>query len=238
MNRNARENGAMTMFHILVVEDNANTRKLMEAVLTQHGYQPILARDGLEALEVLDRKHVDLIVLDIMMPRMDGYEFTRTLRESGCELPILMVTAKEQYSDMEEGFLSGTDDYMIKPINPGELLLRVRALLRRAQINNDRRIVVGSTTLDCDTLTVRCGSTEQILPQKEFFLLYKLLSYPGKIFTRQQLMDEIWGLESESDVRTVDVDIGRLRDKLGEVQDDFEIVTIRGLGYKAVKSHE
>jgi DNA-binding response OmpR family regulator len=226
------------MFKILVVEDDAALRKVLCSILNQNGYQALDAKDGHAALEILEKEVVDLMISDIMMPGMDGYELTRSLRASRYEFPILMVTAKEQYSDMEEGFLSGTDDYMIKPINPGELLLRVRALLRRAQINNDRRIVVGSTTLDCDTLTVRCGSTEQILPQKEFFLLYKLLSYPGKIFTRQQLMDEIWGLESESDVRTVDVHIGRLRDKLGEVQDDFEIVTIRGLGYKAVKSHE
>ena len=222
------------MFHILVVEDNANTRKLMEAVLEQHGYQPILARDGVEALEVLDRKHVDLIVLDIMMPRMDGYEFTRTLRESGCDLPILMVTAKQLPADKHKGFLVGTDDYLTKPIDETEMLLRIRALLRRAKIVSERKIVIGDITLDYDSMTVTGHGTTQGLPQKEFLLLYKLLSYPGKIFTRIQLMDEIWGADSETGWETVTVHIGRLRKRF-EGWEEFEIVSVRGLGYKAVR---
>ena len=222
------------MFHILVVEDNANTRKLMEAVLTQHGYQPILARDGVEALDVLDRKHVDLIVLDIMMPRMDGYEFTRTLRESGCELPILMVTAKEKPADKHKGFLIGTDDYMVKPVDEEEMVLRIAALLRRSRIVSEHRLEIGSTVLDYDSLTVTCPQDVLELPKKEFMLLFKLLSYQNKIFTRRQLMDEIWDMDSESDERTVDVHINRLRDRF-RGNSDFDIVTVRGLGYKAVK---
>ena len=222
------------MFHILVVEDNANTRKLMEAVLLQNGYQPILACDGVEALEILDKKHVDLIVLDIMMPRMDGYEFTETLRASGSEIPILMVTAKEKPADKHKGFIIGTDDYMVKPVDEEEMLLRIAALLRRSRIVNEHRLEIGATMLDYDSLTVTSDLGVVELPKKEFMLLFKLLSYPNKIFTRRQLMDEIWDMDSESDERTVDVHINRLRDRFRK-SEDFEIVTVRGLGYKAVK---
>ena len=222
------------MFHILVVEDDANTRRLMEAVLTQHGYRPILAADGVEALEVLDRKHVDLILLDIMMPRMDGYEFTRTLRESGCDLPILMVTAREKPADKHRGFQIGTDDYMVKPVDEEEMILRIAALLRRSRIANEHRLAVGGTLLDYDRLSVDGPKGQLILPKKEFMLLFKLLSYPGKIFTRRQLMDEIWDMDSDTDERTVDVHINRLRDRFRDSA-DFEIVTVRGLGYKAVR---
>ena len=222
------------MFHILVVEDNANTRRLMEAVLLQHGYQPILASDGVEALEVLDKKHVDLILLDIMMPRMDGYEFTQTLRESGCDLPILMVTAREKPADKHRGFQIGTDDYMVKPVDEEEMILRIAALLRRSRIANEHRLTVGQTVLDYDQLSVAAPEGQFVLPRKEFLLLFKLLSYPGKIFTRRQLMDEIWDMDSETDERTVDVHINRLRDHF-RTSPDFEIVTVRGLGYKAVK---
>ena len=222
------------MFHILVVEDNANMRKLMQAVLSQNGYEPILACDGIEALEMLDKKHVDLIVLDIMMPRMDGYEFTETLRESGCEIPILMVTAKEKSADKIRGFKIGTDDYMVKPVDEEEMLLRIQALLRRARIVNEHLLEVGGTTLNYDALSVSAAGQVFELPKKEFLLLFKLLSYPNKIFTRRQLMDEIWDMDSESDERTVDVHINRLRDRFRS-SEDFEIVTVRGLGYKAVK---
>ena len=222
------------MFQILVVEDNANTRKLMETVLLQNGYQPVLACDGVEALEVLDRKHIDLIVLDIMMPRMDGYEFTETLRASGSEIPILMVTAKEKPADKHKGFIIGTDDYMVKPVDEEEMLLRIAALLRRSRIVNEHRLEIGATMLDYDSLTVTSDLGVVELPKKEFMLLFKLLSYPNKIFTRRQLMDEIWDMDSESDERTVDVHINRLRDHF-RGNDDFEIVTVRGLGYKAVK---
>ncbi len=225
------------MFHILVVEDNADMRELFCTVLSDSGYNTISAADGLEALEIMDREYIDLIVVDVMMPGMDGYELTKTLREAKMELPILMVTAKDQFEDIQNGFRAGTDDYMIKPINVKELVLRVEALLRRAKISSEKKIVVGSTMLDYDALTVTIHGVETILPQKEFYLLYKLLSYPNKIFTRQQLMDEIWGMFSETDERTVNTHINRLRDRFRDCT-DFEIVTVRGLGYKVVKNVE
>ena len=222
------------MFHILVVEDNQNTQKLMQKVLSQNGYEPIPAYDGVEALDVLDKKHVDLIVLDIMMPRMDGYEFTQTLRDSGCDIPILMGTAKEKPADKHRGFQIGTDDYMVKPVDEEEMLLRIAALLRRSRIVNEHRLEIGNTVLDYDALSVTSPQGKMELPRKEFMLLFKLLSYQNKIFTRRQLMDEIWDMDSESDERTVDVHINRLRDRF-RGSDDFEIITVRGLGYKAVK---
>lgn len=223
------------MFQILVAEDDKNTRRLMEAVLKEHGYHPILARDGLEALKLLDTHHVDLVILDIMMPGMDGYEFTRQLRATDYTLPILMVTAKQLPEDKRKGFIVGTDDYMTKPVDEEEMILRIRALLRRAQIVNERRITIGDVCLDYDSLTVSRGNESQTLPRKEFYLLYKLLSYPGKIFTRIQLMDEIWGMESQSDDNTINVHINRLRKRF-EDYPEFTIETIRGLGYKAVKN--
>ena len=221
------------MFNIMIVEDDANQRKLMQTVLEQYGYSVILASDGIDALEQMDKKHVDLIILDIMMPRMDGFEMTETLRQSGCNLPILMVTAKQSPVDKRKGFIIGTDDYMVKPIDEEEMVLRVGALLRRSKIVSERKLTVGSTTLRYDSLTVDAGEETSELPQKEFLLLFKLLSYPGKIFTRRQLMDEIWDMDSESDERTVDVHISRLRDRYRD-NSDFEIITVRGLGYKAV----
>ncbi|MCQ2453074.1 MAG: response regulator transcription factor [Clostridia bacterium] len=221
------------MFQIMVVEDDNNTRRLMATVLRQNGYEPVCARDGVEALEMMDSHHVDLIVLDIMMPRMDGYEFTRTLRESGSEIPILMVTAREAPQDKHKGFLIGTDDYMVKPVDEEEMLLRIAALLRRSRIAADRKLTIGSTELNFTSLSVIVSGETEALPKKEFLLLFKLLSYPGRIFTRRQLMDEIWDMDSESDERTVDVHINRLRDKFRD-SNDFEIVTVRGLGYKAV----
>lgn len=222
------------MFQILVAEDDKNTRRLMEAVLKEHGYHPILACDGLEALKLLDSHHVDLVILDIMMPGMDGYEFTRQLRATDYTLPILMVTAKQLPEDKRKGFIVGTDDYMTKPVDEEEMILRIRALLRRAQIVNERRITIADVCLDYDSLTVSRGDESQTLPRKEFYLLYKLLSYPGKIFTRIQLMDEIWGMESQSDDNTINVHINRLRKRF-EDYPEFTIETIRGLGYKAVK---
>lgn len=221
------------MFNILIVEDDLNQRKLMQRVLERFGYTVTLACDGVDALEQLEKKHVDLIILDIMMPRMDGYEFTSTLRQSGCNIPILMVSAKQSPVDKRKGFIIGTDDYMTKPVDEEEMVLRVGALLRRSKIVNERKLTVGQTTLIYDSLSVVSPDDSQELPQKEFLLLFKLLSYPNKIFTRRQLMDEIWDMESESDERTVDVHVSRLREKFRN-SPDFEIVTIRGLGYKAV----
>lgn len=225
------------MFNILVVEDNADMRELFCTVLSDGGYHTFPAVDGMEALKIMENEYIDLIVSDIMMPNMDGYELTKSLREANYDLPILMVTAKDQFDDMKKAFRTGTDDYMIKPINVNELLLRVEALLRRAKISNEKKIIVGSTVLDYDALTVTKNGKESILPQKEFYLLYKLLSYPNKIFTRQQLMDEIWGMFSETDERTVNTHINRLRDRFSDCK-DFEIVTVRGLGYKVVKNVE
>ncbi len=222
------------MFRILVADDDKNTRRLLQAVLEAENYTVFPAENGEEALEVLDREHIDLAVLDIMMPKMDGYEFTKTLRAAQSELPILMISAKQLPEDKRKGFLVGTDDYMTKPIDEEEMLLRIRALLRRAKIASERKIVIGDVTLDYDSMTVtRAGETQE-LPQKEFQLLYKLLSYPGKIFTRIQLMDEIWGASSETGWETVTVHIGRLRRRF-EGWDEFEIESVRGLGYKAVK---
>lgn len=221
------------MFCILVVEDDKNTRKLMETVLRQSGYEVILAQDGIDALDKMDNHHVDLAVVDLMMPRMNGYEFTETLRKGNNNLPILMVTAKETPADKKKGFLVGTDDYMVKPVDEEEMILRIAALLRRSRIVNEHRLTVGTTVLDYDSLTVSQNGKVQELPNKEFMLLYKLLSYQNKIFTRRSLMDEIWDMNSDTDERTVDVHINRLRDRFKE-NTDFDIITVRGLGYKAV----
>lgn len=222
------------MVHILVVDDDKNIRLLLRAVLEDAGYTVSTAENGEDALLVMDREHVDLVVLDVMMPKMDGYEFTRLLRESDNNLPILMVSAKQLPSDKHKGFAVGTDDYITKPIDNEEMLYRIKALLRRAKIATERRIVVGEVVLDYDSLTVTRGDSVQELPQKEFMLLYKLLSYPGKIFTRIQLMDEIWGAESDTGWETVTVHIGRLRKRF-EDYPEFSIESVRGLGYKAVK---
>ena len=222
------------MFRILVVDDDKNTRMLFKAVLEADNYSVVTAENGEDALRVMDSTHIDLVVRDVMMPKMDGYAFTKTLRQSDNNLPILMVSAKQLPADKKQGFLVGTDDYMTKPIDEEEMLLRIRALLRRARIASERKIVIGSVVLDYDSLTVSRGTETQELPQKEFLLLYKLLSYPGKIFTRIQLMDEIWGADSETGWETVTVHIGRLRKRF-EGWTEFEIVSVRGLGYKAVK---
>lgn len=221
------------MFNIMVVEDDNNTRKLMCTVLEQYGYSTYPAVDGINGLEILEKKHIDLIILDIMMPRMDGFEFTETLRQSGCNIPILMVSAKQSPIDKRKGFIIGTDDYMTKPIDEEEMVLRVGALLRRSKIASERKLTIGGTVLTYDSFSVNVNGDITELPQKEFLLLFKLLSYPNKIFTRRQLMDEIWDMDSESDERTVDVHISRLRDRYRQ-NTDFEIITVRGLGYKAV----
>lgn len=222
------------MFTILVVDDDKNTRRLFQAVLERENYTVFTAKDGEEALDVMDREHIDLVVLDIMMPKMDGYEFTKTLRDCQNNLPILMVSAKQLPEEKKKGFLVGTDDYMTKPIDEDEMLLRIKALLRRAKIASEHKIVIGDVVIDYDTLTVTKNDQVIELPQKEFMLLYKLLSYPGKIFTRIQLMDEIWGTDSGTGWETVTVHIGRLRKKF-EGWEEFEIESVRGLGYKAVK---
>lgn len=222
------------MFKILIVEDDAELRQLFQHVLLKHGYDVSGVSDGVQALNALSTGYFDLVISDIMMPVMDGYELVRSMRQSGMTMPVLMITAKDAFDDMRLGFLSGTDDYMVKPINVNEMVLRVGALLRRAQMISERKLTIGHTVMECDSLTVVWDGKSMVLPQKEFMLLYKMASFPGKIFTRQQLMDEIWGYDSETDSHTVDVHIGRLRDRFRDNQ-DFKIMTMRGVGYRVMK---
>ena len=222
------------MLKILIAEDDRELRQLFSHVLSKNGYLVKGVGNGREALDAMDKDYFDLIISDIMMPVMDGYELVRSIRANSGTTPVLMITAKGEFDDMRQGFLSGSDDYMVKPVNVNEMVLRVGALLRRAQMINERKLTIGSTTMECDSLTISTAGETLVLPQKEFMVLYKMASFPGRIFTRQQLMDEIWGYENESDTHTVDVHIGRLRDRFRD-NGDFKIVTIRGVGYKVVK---
>jgi DNA-binding response OmpR family regulator len=221
------------MVNILLVDDNENIRKLMEIYLKQEGYHVLQAENGEKALEILAVTNADIVIADIMMPEMNGFELTKALRDAQFNMPILMVTAKDAFIDKKTGFGLGADDYMTKPVDMEELVLRVKALLRRSKISSEKQIKIGNLILDFESLEIRLPYETIILPKKEFYLLYKLLSYPKKIFTRQELMDDIWGFDSEADERTVDVHIKRLREKFGEFS-EFEIVTVRGLGYKGV----
>ena len=222
------------MLTILVVEDDCELRQLFSRVLVQNGYFVREAENGKAALDALEQEYVDLIISDIMMPVMDGYELVRSLRDANIQIPVLMITAKDAFDDMRLGFLSGTDDYMVKPVNVGEMVLRVGALLRRAQMITDHKQLIGNTELLADSLTVITGGKSYVLPQKEFMVLYKMASFPGKIFTRQQIMDDVWGYDVETDPHTLDVHIGRLRERFRD-NPDFQIVTIRGVGYKVMK---
>lgn len=225
------------MIHILVVDDDKNIRRLIQAVLEAENYTVSTAENGLDALAILEKEHIDLAVVDIMMPKMNGYEFTKILRDTNNNLPILMVSAKQEPDDRHKGFIVGTDDYITKPIDEEEMLLRIKALLRRAKISSEHQIVLDDVIIDYDSLSVKKGNQTVELPQKEFLLLYKLLSYPGKIFTRIQLMDEIWGTESETGWETLTVHINRLRKRF-EGWEEFQIESVRGLGYKAVKKND
>jgi len=222
------------LFNILVVEDDKNLRKLISATLKQNGYNSLMAENGEIALDIMDKEHIDLVISDIMMPKLDGYNLVKALRDSGYNMPILMVTAKEMFEDKRKGFNVGVDDYMVKPIDINEMILRVGALLRRAKISNEHRLSIGDIILDYDSISVNRHGDSATLPKKEFYLLFKLLSYPNVIFTRRQLLDEIWGMDNEVDERTVDVHIKRLRERYDSCT-EFEIITVRGLGYKAVK---
>lgn len=221
------------MFKILVVEDDKNARKLIEAALKHEKYNVLTAGDGQAALDILDKEHVDLITLDVMMPKMNGYELTRELRRVNFNIPILMITAKQLLKDKREGFLAGTDDYLTKPFDNEEMLLRVGALLRRAESVNKKKLIIGKVTLDYESYTVEREEKVKSIPKKEFLLLFKLLSSPGKIFTRIEIMDEIWGLDSESSYKTVNAHINNLRRRFEEYT-EFSLVAVRGLGYKAV----
>lgn len=225
------------MFKVLVVEDDAALRRMFCRVLSHNGYEPLEAESATDALELMDHEFFDIIITDVMMPGMDGFEFVKTLRESGYTLPILVITAKDQFADKQTGFSVGVDDYMVKPIDVNEMVLRVSALLRRARSVSERRLTLGGAVLEFDTLTVETNGKKTTLPQKEFLLLYKLASYPGRIFTRQQIMDDIWGLDSDTEPHTVDVHINRLRDRFRN-NPDFEIITVRGLGYKVTKRED
>ena len=222
------------MFKILIAEDDAELRQLFTHVLNKNGYDVTGVDNGKKALDALSNNYYDMVISDIMMPVMDGYELVRGLREINKTIPVMMITAKDAFDDMRMGFLSGSDDYMVKPVNVNEMVLRVGALLRRAQMITERKLTIGNTVMECDSMTVLHEGVSSVLPQKEFMLLYKMASFPGKIFTRQQLMDEIWGYDSGTDSHTVDVHIGRLRDRFRD-EKDFRIVTMRGVGYKVVK---
>lgn len=221
------------MFQVLVVEDDRELRDLFCTVLEENGYHAIAANDGLQAFDLLENHYIDLIISDVMMPKLNGFEMTQAIRNAGYTMPILIISAKGQAADKQKGFQSGIDDYMVKPIDVNEMIWRVEALLRRSQIISQRKVRIGSSELNSDTYTLRCGEQEVVLPQKEFLLLFKLLSAPDRIFTRTQIMDEIWGVDQERDSHTLDVHISRLREKCKD-NPDFDIVTMRGLGYKAV----
>lgn len=218
---------------ILLVEDDLNSAKLTKMVLNQGGFTVLVAYDGYQALDILDNNHVDCCVLDIMLPKMDGYTLASTIRSNGLTIPLLMLTAKESTPDKVKGFSAGADDYCVKPIDPDELLARIHALLRRYQISSTNRIDLSHTHLDSNALTVTYDGMTMDLPVKEFSILFKLLSFPNHIFTRNQIMEEFWSMDSLSDPHTVDVHINRLRNKFKD-NPDFEIITVRGLGYKAV----
>ena len=222
------------MYNVLIAEDDGDLRELFKRVLEKNDFNVTGVGDGLEALKAMRDGYYDLLISDIMMPNMDGYELVRSMRDASNRTPVLMVTAKDAFDDMEHGFLAGTDDYMIKPVNVNELVLRANALIRRVKMMSDRQLTFGGTLMEIDSLTVTGGGESQILPQKEFMLLYKMASDPGKIFTRQQLMDDIWGYDAD-DTHTVDVHIGRLRERFKN-NPDFKIVTMRGVGYKVVKA--
>lgn len=222
------------MFKILIAEDDNELRQLFKNILVKNGYIVKTINDGLGALNEIEKNHYDLLISDIMMPNMDGYDLVKTLRDNGSTIPVMMITAKDSFNDMRLGFMLGTDEYMVKPINVNEMVIRVGALLRRVQMQKEHRVVIGETILEYDTFSVYSAGETIELPLKEFMVLYKMASYPNKIFTRQQLMVEIWGYDSETDMHTVDVHIERLRKKFKE-NNDFEILTIRGIGYKVSK---
>ena len=222
------------MFNILVVDDHAHIRRLYEYTLEKNGYQQFSAQNGEEALAVLEREHIDLVILDVMMPVLDGYGFLKELRGGGSEIPVLVITARSSAEDVRKAFTIGTDDFMVKPVDEVEMLLRIKALLRRAKVSREQRLSVGGTELEYNSFSVTSGGQTATLPKKEFQILFKLLSYPNKTFTRAALMEEFWSMDSDSEARTVDVHINRLRERFRGCP-DFEIVTVRGLGYKAVR---
>lgn len=226
-----------TLFNILVADDQPNIRRLYQYTLEKNGYRVFTVENGEDALTVLEKEHIDVVILDVMMPKMDGFSCLKLIRDAGMTMPVLMITAKDGAEDKRRSFLLGTDDYMVKPVDEIEMLLRIKALLRRSRIAEEQRLVIGGTELVYDSFSVIKNGEAMVLPRKEFQILFKLLSFPGKTFTRQSIMNEFWAMDSDSEARTVDVHINRLRERLGD-NDDFEIVTVRGLGYKAVKKEK
>lgn len=225
------------MAKILVVDDDPHIRELITLYLRREGFETLEAENGLAALEIVETTTVDLVVLDIMMPEMDGWELCRELR-AHFDMPLLMVTAKGEAAQRIKGFQLGTDDYLVKPFDPFELILRVKALLRRYKIASSEMLQLGEVIINRKTLEVIIKAKKLTLPLKEFEVLFKLASYPSQIFTRDQLIEQIWGLDYEGDDRTVDVHIKRLRDKLAGETSSFRIVTIRGLGYRLEVLHD
>lgn len=220
------------MARILVAEDDRNANKLICAVLRKGGYEALPAKDGQEALDMLEHEHVDLIVSDVMMPRVDGIELVRMLRDAGWTTPIIMLTARQDSETLHSGFIAGADDYLTKPADMKELVLRVRALLRRSGASESNRLVAGTAVLDATRNTVERPGEKIELPPKEFQLLFKLLSNPGRAYTRMQLLDEVWGWDTESSEATVNVHVNRLRKRFAD-WDDFTVRTVRGIGYCA-----
>ena len=220
------------MFNILVVDDTANIRRLFEYTLEKNGFKAYTAENGEKALEIIGNTHIDLMILDLMMPKMDGWETLKSLRDSGSNLPVLIITAKDNAADVRKSFMLGTDDYMTKPVDEVEMILRIKALLRRSKIAEEQKIIIGNTRLDYESFSVISNEETTVLPRKEFQILFKLLSFPGKTFTRTAIMEEFWEMDSDSEARTVDVHINRLRERFRDNK-DFEILTVRGLGYKA-----
>ncbi len=225
------------MATILIAEDEKDLRYMMSEYLENYGFKVFKVVDGEAALDVIDKTHIDLLITDIMMPNIDGNKLTKTLRLHNYNMPILMITAKETIDDKEIGFRNGTDDYMVKPIILKEMLLRVNSLLRRANINLEQKIVIGKLELNESSFTVNYDNEDIELTKKEFQLLFKLLSNPNKIFTKSQIMDEIWGYDTDSGDATVKVHISRIREKFSKIE-EFKIVAVKGLGYKAVASEK
>ena len=221
------------MVRILVLEDDANLNRMVCTFLNDSGFETTGCLHANDAYDEMYNSLYDLIISDIMMPEIDGFEFAETVRRVNKTIPILFMSAKDDLTSKQRGFRLGIDDYMAKPIELDELLLRVRALLRRANIEVERKITVGNLTLDADAMTAEIDGEEVALTTREFNLIYKMLSYPKKTFSRAQLMDEFWGIDSNTSLRAVDVYVTKLRDKLSSC-DGFKIVTVRGLGYKAV----
>ncbi len=224
------------MYNVLVVEDEINILKLMNIRLIKSGFNVFTAENGEMALNVLSKEEIDLVVADVMMPVMDGFEFVERMRAEGKNIPVIFVTAKESLDDKRTGFNLGADDYMVKPIDHEELVLRINALLKRADIRRTKKLTIGTCTLDYESLSVFNNEGYKVLfSKKEFLILYKLLSYPERIFTKNQLMDEFWGYESDTYSDTVKVHINRIRNKISAFP-EIDVITVRGLGYRGVKN--